>query len=121
VAFLKDLQRKVKRAMKFLGPRYLQIDTPCPSGWGFPPERTLEIGRIGIDCGLVPVFEMEDGTIVSVRKIRRKIPVTDYLKAQARFKHLFANYRGQAELYVIQSLADQNIEKYGLLTEKSNK
>jgi pyruvate ferredoxin oxidoreductase beta subunit len=121
VAYLKDLQKKVKKAMKFNGPRYLQIDTPCPSGWGFASERTLEIGRMGVNCGLVPLFEMEDGTITSVRKIRRKIPVTDYLKAQARFKHLFANYRERAELYVIQSLADQNIEKYGLLTTKSSK
>ena len=121
VAYLKDLQKKVKKAMKFNGPRYLQIDTPCPSGWGFASERTLEIGRMGVNCGLVPPFEMEDGTITSVRKIRRKIPVTDYLKAQARFKHLFANHRGRAELYVIQSLADQNIEKYGLLTAKSSK
>ncbi len=121
VAYLKDLQRKVKRAMKFNGPRYLQIDTPCPSGWGFASERTLEIGRLGVNCGLVPLFEMEDGTIISVRKIRRKIPVTDYLKAQARFKHLFANNHGRAELAVIQSLADQNIEKYGLLRETSDK
>jgi pyruvate ferredoxin oxidoreductase beta subunit len=120
VAYLKDLQKKVKRAMKFNGPRYIQIDTPCPSGWGFSSERTLEIGRLGVNCGLVPLFEMEHGTIIGVRKIRRKIPVTDYLKAQARFKHLFANDRGQAELAVIQSLADQNIEKYGLLRETSN-
>jgi len=121
VAFLKNLQKKVKRAMKSSGPRYLQIDTPCPSGWGFPPERTLEIGRIGIDCGLVPIFEMENGKITSTRKIKKKIPVTDYLKAQARFKHLFADDRGQAELHEIQAIADRNIEKYALLRESGNK
>jgi len=119
VAFLKDLQKKVKKAMKSRGPRYLQIDTPCPSGWGFPPERTLEIGRIGIDCGLVPIFEMENGKITSIRKIKKKIPVTDYLKAQARFRHLFADKRGQAEIANIQAIADRSIENYDLIRRSS--
>ncbi len=115
VAYLKDLQKKVKRAMKFHGPRYLQIDTPCASVWGFPSERTLEIGRLGSDCGLVPIFEMEDGKITGRRKIKKKIPVTDYLKAQARYRHLFRDDRGQAEIARLQGMADRNIEKYGLL------
>ena len=115
VAYLKDLQKKVKRAMKFHGPRYLQIDTPCASVWGFPSERTLEIGRMGSDCGLVPIFEMEDGKITRRRKIKKKIPVTDYLKAQARYRHLFRDDRGQAEIARLQGMADRNIEKYGLL------
>ena len=115
VAYLKDLQKKVKRAMKFHGPRYLQIDTPCTSVWGFPSERTLEIGRLGSDCGLVPIFEMEDGKIAGRRKIKKKIPVTDYLKAQARYRHLFRDDRGQAEIARIQAVADRNIERYGLL------
>jgi pyruvate ferredoxin oxidoreductase beta subunit len=121
VAFLKDLHRKVKKAMQFFGSRYLQIHTPCPSGWGFPSDQTLEIGRLGVNSGLVPIFEMINGGIVTVRKIKKKIPVTDYLKTQARYKHLFANDRGQDELAFIQSLADQNIEKYGLLGETGNK
>jgi len=116
VAFLKDLQKKVKKAMKSRGPHYLQIDTPCPSGWGFPPERTLEIGRIGIDCGLVPIFEMENGKITSARKIKKQIPVTDYLKAQTRFKHLFSADRGVDQLAELQLIADENIEKYELMS-----
>ena len=121
VAYLRDLQKKVKRAMEFHGPRYLQIDTPCPSVWGFLPERTLEIGRMGSDCGLVPIFEMEDGKITGVRRINKKIPVADYLKAQARFRHLFRNARGQAVLTKIQAMADRNIEKYGLLRRSGDK
>ena len=115
VAYLKDLQKKVKKAMEFHGARYIQIDTPCPSGWGFPSERTLEVGRMGIDCGLIPILEMEDGKTTRVRRIKNKIPVKDYLKSQARYKHLFTGDRGQAELGKIQTMAYRNIEKYGLL------
>lgn len=120
VAFLKDLQRKVKKAMKSRGPRYLQIDTPCPLGWGFPPEQTLEVGRLGAQCGLVPLFEMEDGRIAKVRKIKKKIQVEDYLKAQRRFRHLFTMDQGQEAMEKIQALADANIEKYGLLKQLEN-
>lgn len=115
VAYLRDLQKKVKKAMGFHGPRYIQINTPCPSVWGFPPDRTLEIGRMGVACGLVPLFEMEDGNLTSMRRIKKKIPVTEYLRAQRRFRHLFTDDRGQAELAELQALADRNIERYGLL------
>ena len=36
VAYLKDMKRKVKTAMELHGPRYIQVDSPCPSGWNFP-------------------------------------------------------------------------------------
>jgi pyruvate ferredoxin oxidoreductase beta subunit len=120
VAYLKDLHKKVKKAMEYRGPRYIQIDTPCPSVWGFPSDRTLEVGRMGVQCGLVPLFEMQDGKITKVRKIKERIRVEDYLKTQKRFTHLFAKNRGKQEIEAIQTMADENIEKYGLLTRINN-
>jgi pyruvate ferredoxin oxidoreductase beta subunit len=115
VAYLKDLKKKVKKAMGYHGPRYIQIDTPCPSGWGFSSELTLEIGRMGVKCGLVPLYEMEDGAITSVRKIKRKLPVADYLRTQKRYSHLFQNGQAQEVIDRLQALADQQIEKFGLM------
>jgi pyruvate ferredoxin oxidoreductase beta subunit len=117
VAFLKDLQKKVKKAMDYHGPRYIQIDTTCPSIWGFPSDQTLEVARLGVNSGLVPLFEMKNGKITSVRKIKKRVPVEDFLKSQKRFKHLFSGDGLQEEIMAIQSLADRNIEKYGLLKE----
>ena len=82
VAYLKDLKKKVKKAMTYRGARYLQVDTPCPSGWGFASELTLELGRLAVNSGLVPLFEMENGRIVAVRKIKKKQPVSAYFKTQ---------------------------------------
>jgi pyruvate ferredoxin oxidoreductase beta subunit len=115
VAYLKDLKKKVKRAMGYHGPRYIQIDTPCPSGWGFSSELTLEIGRMGVKCGLVPLYEMEDGVVTSVRKIKQKLPVADYLKAQKRYGHLFQDTQSQQVIDRLQAVADQQIEKFGLM------
>ena len=120
VAYLRDLKKKVKKAMTLHGPRYIQIDTPCPSAWSFPSHLTLEIGRSGVNCGLVPLFEMEDGQITAVRRIKKKLPVVDYLKSQKRYRHLFEDDRGQAEIQKLQAMADSNIAKYGLMGVKTN-
>ena len=117
IAFLGDLKKKIKKAMTYNGPRYIQVDTPCPSVWSFASHLTLEIGRLGVNSGLVPLFVKENGEITTRRKIKRKIPVTDYLKQQKRYRHLFDSERGQVEIDKIQALADKNIEKYGLISE----
>ncbi|MGQ9677061.1 MAG: thiamine pyrophosphate-dependent enzyme [Chloroflexota bacterium] len=115
VAYLKDLQRKVKKAMEYRGARYIQVDTPCPSVWGFSSELTMEVGRLGVACGLVPLYEIIEGKLAGVRKIGKKAPVTDYLRMQGRFKHLFTDGDAQGALADIQALADQNIQEYGLI------
>lgn len=121
VAFLKDLEKKVKKAMEYRGPRYIQIDSTCPSVWGFPSDRTLEVARLGVQSGLIPLFEMENGRITKVRKIKKKISVEAYLKSQKRFRHLFGEDQDNQEIEAIQKLADANIQKYGLLKdEKGN-
>ena len=116
VAYLKDLKKKVKKAMAIRGSRYIQIDTPCPSVWSFPSHLTLEIGRKAVNCGLSPLFEMENGHITSVKRIAKMIPVTDFLKEQKRFRHLFIKGKHRKELEELQDIADHNIDKYGLLT-----
>jgi len=115
VAYLKDLKRKVKKAMTYEGPRYIQIDTPCPSGWSVASDQTLEVGRLGVNCGLIPLFEMENGSVTKVRKIKKQNSVQDYLKAQGRFKHLFAGNGGAEELEQLKQIAQNNIRKYGLV------
>ena len=120
VAYLKDLQKKVKKAMTYTGPRYIQIDTPCPSVWGFPPDYTLEVARNGVNSGLTPLFEMENGVITSVRKISKPASVEDYLKPQKRFRHLLRGDGDSAELREIKELAASNITKYGLTKERQS-
>jgi pyruvate ferredoxin oxidoreductase beta subunit len=116
VSYPKDLFNKVKKALTMKGPSYIQVHTPCCSGWGFAPERTIEIGRLAVTTGLAPLFEMERGELVGVHKIEKKVPVEEYLIVQRRFKHLFETDEGKRELVKIQQIADHNIERLGLLT-----
>ncbi len=119
VAYPKDVERKVKKALTIKGPKYLQIHVPCPPGWKSDPAMTVKVAKLAAETGLYPIFEMEHGVVTKVRKIPKpQKPVTEYLKIQGRFKHLFKKPGGEEEIKKIQQIADENIKKYGLLGAK---
>ncbi len=111
VAFLQDIQRKVKKAVSIKGPKYIQIHVPCPLGWRHASEATMEVAKLAVETGLYPLIEYENGKLAAVRKIQQPKPVEEYLKTQGRFKHLLNN---PEEIKKIQAIADNNIEKYNL-------
>jgi len=116
---LHDLEAKVEHAMTLHGARYLHILVPCPLGWGSASHDTIRLARLARETGIFPVFEAEHGEVTRVTKIRRRLPVEDYLRPQRRFAHLFGP-KGNAEMLVrIQADADKNIRRYGLLDEEA--
>ena len=62
--------------------------------------------------------EAEEGEVVSVSKIRRQVPVEDYLRPQRRYAHLFGDPPRTDVIEKIQANADRNIRRFGLLGEK---
>ncbi len=117
VSELRDLEAKVRRAMEIRGARYIHIYVPCPLGWGHAANETIKIARLAKDTGLFPVFEAEHGEVVGVSKIRKQLPVEEYLKPQKRFAHLFGAKPRLDLIANIQAIADRNIRKLGLLAE----
>ncbi|MCL2714424.1 MAG: thiamine pyrophosphate-dependent enzyme [Alphaproteobacteria bacterium] len=115
VADLHDLEHKVTRAMALHGARYIQINVPCPLGWGAPSRDTIRLARLAVESGLYPIFEAEHGRVTTVRKIRKAVPVIDYLKPQRRFAHLFRDGHEDARVAQLQAICDANIAEYGLI------
>jgi pyruvate ferredoxin oxidoreductase beta subunit len=118
VAGLRDLEYKVGRAMEFHGPRYLHILVPCPLGWGSAAADTIKIARLAEQTGLFPVFEAEHGEVTSMTKIRKQVPVEEYLKLQSRYAHLFRP-GSEAVIARLQATADRNIARFGLAQEET--
>ncbi len=114
---LHDLEQKVTRAMEVRGARYIEIFVPCPLGWGSKPGDTIKIARMAVECGMYPLFEAVDGEISGVTKIRRRIPVDDYLMLQRRFAHVLKPANVD-QLEQLQAIADHNIKRFDLLTGK---
>ena len=115
VADLHDLEAKVTTAMGMHGARYLHVLVPCPLGWGSVSSDTIKVARAATQSGIFPVFEARDGEVVAATRIRRHVPVEDYLRLQKRFAHLFAPTRRDDVIDRLQAMADRNIARYGLL------
>jgi len=117
VAELRDLEAKVRRAMDFRGARYIHVLVPCPLGWGHASNLTIRMARLAKETGLFPVYEAEYGEITQVSKIKRKLPVEEYLRPQQRFAHMFRDPERRGLIERIQAIADRNIRRYGLVDE----
>ena len=115
VADVRELEAKVHRAMALRGARYLHVLVPCPVGWGSAASDTIRVARLATESGLFPVFEAERGEVVGSTPIRHQVPVTDYLRLQARYSHLFAPEPRLDLIASIQARADRNIHRFRLL------
>ncbi|HEY6094142.1 MAG TPA: thiamine pyrophosphate-dependent enzyme [Gallionellaceae bacterium] len=117
VADLHDLEYKVSKAMGMHGARYIHIFVPCPLGWGAASNDTIKLARLVKETGLFAVYEAEHGEVTGVSKIRKQVPVEEYLKLQRRFAHLFGKTPATETIARIQAMAEHNIRKFGLLEE----
>lgn len=88
VGFWSDLTRKVEKALSITGPKFLNVLQPCQLGWGYPADRTIQMGKLAVDTCFWPIYEVENGVYKINYKPKEKKPVVEYLKTQARFKHL---------------------------------
>lgn len=84
-----DLVKKIEKAVSIRGPKFIDVLQPCRLGWGYPPEETIEMGKLAVDTCFWPVYEVEDGKWKLTYKPREKKPVAEWLKRQDRFRHLF--------------------------------
>jgi pyruvate/2-oxoacid:ferredoxin oxidoreductase beta subunit len=116
LAFLDDFRMKIEKARNMQGFRFLMVDGPCPPGHKSDPSLSISISRMAVESNLSPLFEVEDGVYHVNYKPENKVPVTDCLKLQGRFKTLFEE-GAEDELETIQKYADLKWKKL-LLQEK---
>ena len=84
-----DLTRKVEKALAADGPSFINVLSPCPVGWRYPPHLTIQISKLATDTCFWPLYEVDNGHYRISYKPREKLPVTEWLKLQGRFNHLF--------------------------------
>jgi pyruvate ferredoxin oxidoreductase beta subunit len=98
-----DLYEKFSKAKKIMGPKYIHILAPCPPGWGYEPKDSITIGRLAVQTGFWPLYEVIEGKFSLSKDSKRFIdpdkrkPIEEYLKTQKRFKSItkedMENYR----------------------------
>jgi len=88
VAYPDDLIRKAQKARNMSGFRFLHILSPCPTGWRYLSQLTVKLSRLAVETKIFPLFEVENGTALTINKEPEGIPVEEYTKLQGRLRHL---------------------------------
>jgi pyruvate ferredoxin oxidoreductase beta subunit len=89
-----DLYEKFINAKSILGPKYIHILAPCPPGWGYDPSKSIEIGKLAVQTGFWPLYEVINKKFQLSKDSKKYLdpdkrkPIELYLKAQKRFNSL---------------------------------
>jgi len=83
-----DLLEKVRKAKMANGPSYLHILSVCPTGWRSATGLSIRYGRLAVQSGVFPLYEVENGKYRLTYNPEPLRPINDYLKGQGRFRHL---------------------------------
>ncbi len=108
-----DLVQKVKKAAEIEGPAYIHILSVCPTGWRSAPELSIRLGRMAVETGVFPLYEVERGRYHLSLDFPKLRPMKDYIKLQGRFRHLTDS--------MIEEIEKRVHQEYAQLREKSGK
>ena len=83
-----DLIQKVKKAAEIKGPAYIHILSVCPTGWRSAADLSIKLGRLAVETGVFPLYEIENGKYNLSIDFPVLKPIKEYTKLQGRFRHL---------------------------------
>jgi pyruvate ferredoxin oxidoreductase beta subunit len=87
-----DFIEKLKKAKMADGPAYLHVLSVCPTGWRTASDLSIRYGRLAVESGVFPLYEVENNKYRLSLNPAPLRPVTDYFKGQGRFRHLTEEY-----------------------------
>jgi pyruvate ferredoxin oxidoreductase beta subunit len=79
---------KVKKGARAHGPAYIHVLAVCPTGWRSAPDLSIRLGRLAVETGIFPLYEVVDGKYKITIDVPKLRPVEDYFRLQGRFRHL---------------------------------
>jgi len=88
VAYPEDLTRKIEKAKKLSGTRFIHMLSPCTTGWKIGEDMAVKVAMLSVETNIFPLYEIEDGLRFTINHDSRNLPVEKYLMVQGRYKHL---------------------------------
>jgi pyruvate ferredoxin oxidoreductase beta subunit len=83
-----DLFGKVKKARMVNGPSYIHILSVCPTGWRIPSAQAIRYGRLAVEAGVFPLYEIVNGKYSLSYNPEPLRHMVDYFNGQGRYRHL---------------------------------
>ncbi len=86
VSYPQDYITKLKKAASMTGLRFIEVLAPCPVSWGYELSNTIEVGRVAVETGIYPIFEVENGVVNLTKRPNRLEPVEHFNQVQKRMQ-----------------------------------
>ena len=91
----RDLISKCEKGFECGGPAFINAVSPCPRGWRFASEDTINMAKLAVETCVWPLYEVVDGkyaltaeSLKIANGVMEKKPVEEWFKAQGRYKHM---------------------------------
>ena len=107
-----DLMEKVKRGARTPGSAYIHVLAVCPTGWRSASDLSIRLGRLAVETGIFPLYEVIDGKYKLSIDPPELRPVEEYFRLQGRFRHLTKD--------MIETIQTRVVREYEKLKEKAN-
>lgn len=91
----RDLISKCEKGFECGGPAFINAVSPCPRGWRFASDETINMAKLSVETCVWPLYEVVDGkyaltaeSLKIANGVAEKKPVEEWFKAQGRYKHM---------------------------------
>ena len=106
-----DMMRKVKKGLEVNGPAFISVFSVCPTGWRSATDLSVSLGRLAVQTGVFPLYEVENGKYNLSYDPSPLRPIQDYFKLQGRFRHLSEG--------TVKQIQERVIKEFEIIKEKS--
>lgn len=109
-----DLIAKVEKGLASSkhGFAYLHVFSPCPTGWGFDPSRSIDVARKAVKANLFPLWEQDENGMRLNYVNKSPIPVSEFIKGIKKFSKL-----SESDIASIQEIADRRYKTLFAMSE----
>jgi pyruvate ferredoxin oxidoreductase beta subunit len=111
VGYPLDFIEKLKKAADTPGPAVVHVYACCPTGWRCASNVAVRLGRLAVQTGAFPLYEVEHGKYKLSFDLPFLKPLKTYLEGQGRFRHLTDD--------LIEELQQGLVERYNELKAKA--
>lgn len=106
---MKDMVEKIQKGLTASkhGFAYLHVFSPCPTGWSFPQDQTIQVAKRAVQSNMFPLWEKDSEGFQLSYDNKAPITVKEFVQGIGKFKNL-----SDEQLASIQKMVD---ERYAVI------
>ncbi|MCX6818696.1 MAG: thiamine pyrophosphate-dependent enzyme [Candidatus Aenigmarchaeota archaeon] len=80
ISHLEDYISKIKKASSMTGFRFIDLLSPCPVTMKIDSSNTMVVGKLAVETGVWPLYEIVEGRLTVTEVLRKFEPIERYLE-----------------------------------------